>query len=138
MLIILHNAQKNRGFTLLEVLVAFSITALALGVMYRIYAKGTTSAILGKEYAEAVNIAESKLAAAGVEESLDNGVSSGTENNKYEWQISVDDYEYNDDGDNGFEQPLQLKEIELLVSWDSLGKHRSINLHTLRPVQPLL
>ena len=131
-----HNAKGNRGFTLLEVLVAFSITALALGVMYRIYAKGTTSAILGKEYAQAVAIAESKLAAVGVDESLDNDTFSGTEDDKYQWQITISDYDPADEQDPGFDPPLKLKEIDLVISWDSMGKHRTVNLQTLRPVPP--
>lgn len=128
--------HRNHGFTLLEVLVAFSITALALGVMYRIYAKGTTTAILGREYAQAVAIADSKLAAVGVDESLDNDSSSGTENDKYEWQMSINDYESSAERDSGLEQPLQLKQIDLVISWNSLGRQHSFKLQTLRPVQP--
>lgn len=128
------SAQGNRGFTLLEVLVAFSIAALALGVMYRIYAKGTTSAILGKEYAQAVSIADSKLAAVGVDESLNTDQASGTENDKYEWQMSINDYVPNEDQNSGLEQPLQLKEIQLVVSWNSMGKRHSFKLDSLRPV----
>ena len=136
MTIIPHIARGHRGFTLLEVLVAFSITALALGVMYRIYANGTTAAILGKEYAAAVGIAESKLADAGVDESLDNDYSSGTENNKYRWQMTIREYQAPDAQDSGFQPPLRMKEIDLVVSWNSLGKQRTISLHTMRPVAP--
>lgn len=128
----------NRGFTLLEVLVAFSIAALALGVMYQIYAKGTTSVLLGKEYAEAIAIAESRLALIGIEENYDNNYLSGTENDKYEWQITIQDYEFTDEESFEFEPPLLLKEIELQVSWDSMGKHRSFRLHTLRPAPPII
>jgi len=135
-IIIPHNARRNRGFTLLEVLVAFSITALALGVMYRIYAKGTTAAILGKEYAIAVAIAESKLADVGADESLGNDYSSGTENKKYQWQIIIRDHQASDEEDAGLEPTLRMKEIELVISWNSLGKQRSIDLQTLRPVPP--
>lgn len=131
-----HTAKGEGGFTLLEVLVAFSIAALALGVMYRIYAKGAASAILGKEYAQAVAIADSKLAVAGVDESLNIDNTSGTENDKYEWQMSISDYEPGAEQDQGFEQPLQLKEIELVITWNSLGRRHSFKIHTLRPVPP--
>lgn len=128
----------NRGFTLLEVLVAFSITALALGVMYQIYAKGTTSALLGKEYAEAVTIAESRLALIGIEEDFSNDYLSGTENDKYDWQITISDYEFTDEENFEFEPPLLLKQVELEISWDSMGKRRSFILHTLRPAPPII
>lgn len=128
----------NRGFTLLEVLVAFSIAALALGVMYQIYVKGAISALLGKEYAEAIIIAESRLALIGVEEDYNNNYLSGTENDKYEWRITIQDYEYPEEESFEFVPPLLLKEIELEVSWDSMGKQRSFRLHTLRPAPPII
>lgn len=126
------NEQRNHGFTLLEVLVAFSIAALALGVMYRIYANGTTSAILGKEYAAAIAIAESKLAAVGAVKSLENN-SSGIEDAKYQWRITIRDYKSGGKQAPGFGQPLRLKKIDVKVSWTSLGRQRSLELHTLRP-----
>ena len=131
-----YTRQGNRGFTLLEVLVAFAIAALALGVMYRIYSKGTTSAILGKEYAAAVAIAESKLADIGVDVPLDTNDTSGTVNGKYEWQMTISDYKPDNEKDSGFEPPLRLKQIELIISWRSLGKQRSFTLHTIRPEPP--
>ena len=127
---------RHRGFTLLEVLVAFAITALALGVLYQIYAKGTTAAILGEEYAEAITIAESRLALLGTEEPLDNKTLSGSDNKKYDWRVTVQDYVEAVAPTNLVQPPLALKKIELEVTWQSLGKQRSVLLHTLRPAPP--
>ena len=129
--------NHNRGFTLLEVLVAFSITALALGVLYQIYTKGTTSVILGKEYSEAILIAESKLALLETEE-LECLSLSGTEYDRYDWQITVSDYEYTDEDDDenivDFDPLISLKTVELELSWNSKGKQRTLELRTLRPI----
>ncbi len=124
--------RYNMGFSLLEILVAFTITALSLGVILQIYAKGTTSAILGEEYAQAVAIAESKLAAVGRSESLDDTETSGTEDDKYHWTITIQDYQ--SDSDSDFISPISLKKIHLDLHWQTKGKQRSIQLHTLRPV----
>ena len=43
---------------------AFFITAMSLGVLYQIYAKGATALDLARDYASALSIAESKLAEA--------------------------------------------------------------------------
>ena len=130
--------HRHRGFILLEVLVAFAITALALGVLYQIYVKGTMAAVLGKEYAEAVTIAESRLALLGAEEPLDNKTISGNEHDKYDWRITIQDYVPAAIAESDLQPPLALKTIELVISWDSLGKPRSFLLHTLRPALPPL
>ncbi len=121
----------NHGFSLLEVLVAFTIAAVSLGILFQIYAKGTTSAIVGKEYAQAIVIAESKLAETGLSEGFDTGDRDGLENDKYHWLISIQNYEEEQPTD--FVIPLTLKEVSVTVSWQSRGKQRSITLNTLKP-----
>lgn len=62
--------SKSRGFTLLEILVAFSIFTVSLGVLFQIFSKGTRAAMLGDEYSQAIIIAQSRLASFGIEVSL--------------------------------------------------------------------
>ena len=123
--------HTNRGFSLIEVLVAFSIAAVSLGVLFQIYAKGATAAVVGGEYAQAIAIAESKLAEIGLSESLDAGDRNGSEIDKYHWQISVQDYE--EDQPTDFVSRLSLKQVSVTISWHSRGKLRSITLNTLKP-----
>ena len=123
--------RYNRGFSLIEVLVAFSIAAVSLGILFQIYAKGSTSAVVGGEYAQAIAIAESKLAEIGLSESLDAGDRNGSEINKFNWQISIQDYEEEQPTD--FVSRLSLKQVNVTVSWHSRGKQRSITLNTIKP-----
>jgi len=125
----------NSGFSLLEVLVAFTITALALGVLFQIYAKGTLSAILGEEYAQAIAIAESKLAETGISESLDISERSGMENDKYNWTITIQDYV--EETPSEFVSKFALKDVTVEVYWKSLRNQRSITLHSLKPAPVL-
>ena len=123
--------KTSAGFSLLEVLVAFSILALALGVLFQIYAKGTRSARLGEEYAQAIVIAESKLAEFSVIENLDSAGDRGRENDKYDWEVSIADHVDEDVAD--FTPTWLLKELSVTVTWDSAGKTRSVHLQTLKP-----
>lgn len=123
--------RYNKGFSLLEVLVAFTIAAMSLGILFQIYAKGTTSAILGGEYAQAIAIAESKLAELGISEDLEISERTGSENDKYNWHIISQDYI--EDSPSDFISNFSLKEITVEVYWDSQRNRRSIKLHTLKP-----
>ncbi len=123
---------NNRGFSLIELLVAFTISAIALTVMFQIYVKGTTSSILGEEYAQAISIAESRLAMASVEQYINNSPYEGIALNKYQWTVSVTDFESNGASDEL--NAITLKEVNVNVAWHSRGRNRHINLNTIKPV----
>jgi len=122
--------QHCRGFSLLEVLVAFSILALSLGVLYQIYNKGTHATILGKEYARATIIAQSKLDAINAEESPETSNRQGTYNNKYQWEVMVQPLAY--ESESYTKLAVTLHKIDVEVIWKSLGKQRSIKLNSLK------
>jgi len=83
----LQQSHRERGFSLLEVLVAFSIFSVAIAIIYQIYAKGSTAAILAEEYATAVAIAESRLATATIIDEETAGEDRGTEQAKYQLRV---------------------------------------------------
>ena len=121
------------GFSLIEVLVAFSITAVALGILFQIYANGTTASILAENYTEALVIAESKLAGVSVFQAIDGLGMQGRELEKYDWEIRVQDY-MNDAQDEDLSPLYALVSVEVDVSWHSRGKLRRVVLRTLKPV----
>ena len=73
--------------SLLEVLVAFSIMALSLGVLFNLYAQGPQAAVLAAETSDAILLAESQL----VKIIHGDGAPSGSEG-KYSWHITEREY----------------------------------------------
>lgn len=122
-----------RGFTLIEVLVAFSITSLALGVIFQIYAKGAAATALANEYAHALAIAESKLVGVPVDIAFHHHENQGTELDKYHWELRAEDYLTEN---RGAELPssYSLMSVMVDVRWKSRGRLREVSLHTLMPV----
>ena len=79
----------QRGFSLLEVLVAFAILAITLGVLMNIFSRASRTAILSSQYSQAAALAESKLNALGVEFPLEEGTFTGEPENGFAWEITV-------------------------------------------------
>ena len=62
--------SKCRGMTLIEVLVAFVVLSVTMAAILQIFSGGMRNARLADSYSRAVFLAESKLAAAGIERPL--------------------------------------------------------------------
>lgn len=131
--------RKVRGFSLLEVLVAFVILALAMTVLMQIFSRGLIGADLAERYSKAALLAESKLAAIGVEEPLKEGTYSGKFDEDFSWQLVVKPFRdpaQKEDAatpaPNTF-LPVQLFEVELAVRFTTDDKReRTVTLTTLQ------
>lgn len=120
-----------RGFSLIEVLVAFIVLSLALSVLMRIFSGGTHNAALASDYSHAVLLAETKLAAAGIEIPLQEGVAAGNAGERYRWQTSARKL-FAETEVPGALIPVGLFEVEARIMWQDGGKERAVVLNTLR------
>lgn len=78
---------RDGGFTLLEVLVAFVIAALAMGALLQGAGGGLQSTSVSGHYQEALSRARSRLAALGPSPAL--GEQGGDDGGGYRWRTSV-------------------------------------------------
>lgn len=128
----------TQGFSLLEILVAFMLLAMAMGVLMQIFSRGVTGATLADRYARATMYAESKLAGIGIEEELKESALAGKFDDDFSWTLVVRPYQDpvpKDQSVVDFEKlmPTQLYEIDLKVSFIADDhRERLVNLSTLR------
>lgn len=124
-------SRRNSGYTLVEVLVAFVILALALTVLLRIFSSGVRNVAVSSDYARAVLIAESRLASAGIEGALAPGETSGIDDERFQWVQTVNEYTPS----LGYEasaQEVRAYYVTVSVQWPHANGTRSIDLSTVR------
>jgi general secretion pathway protein I len=137
--------RQPKGFSLLEILVAFAIMAVALTIVLRIFGSGVNNAVISEEYSLAVQIAESIMARTGVETPLQIGEISGTEADKYDWLVRITPVAGPPpksrprfkSQDEAADQPMmKLMAVYVRVGWgDRADQQRTVELHNLRLVQ---
>lgn len=133
--------NKQRGFSLLEILIAFSILALSLGILLKIFSAGVDTAVVAENYTVAVEIAESLMSKTGVETPLQTGQEEGTENEKYHWRVVVSPFEFNPENVDVTALNAMLFRVKVTVTWGDDNTHaneRRVELTTLKLVNKAL
>ena len=129
--------NKQQGFSLLEILIAFSILALSLGILLKIFAAGVNTAGVAENYTAAVQIAESLMAKTGVETPLQAGQSSGLENDQYYWRVEVSPFTFNPEQVDATTLTAALFKVKVTVNWGD-GNARQVELITLKLINKTL
>ena len=122
--------KRHLGFTLLEVVVAFAILAVSLGVAFQAFGTGSNNARLSEQYTLAALMAESQLAAIGVETPLRPGTGAGKLPNGFRWRSEIKAMD--ETADARRRSGTQLFEISLTVTWGDAENSRSVSLQTFR------
>lgn len=123
-------ARRQGGFSLLEVVVAFAILALSLGLLLQIFSRALTATSLSGDYSRAVALAEARLNAVGVDIPLAPGSYSGDPETGLSWQVFIEPFAPKN---TPWELPLEAFLVTAVASWgDDTYEHRQISLSTLR------
>ena len=120
-----------RGMTLIEVLVAFIVLSVTMAVIMQIFSGGMRNARLAESYSRAVFLAESKMAAVGLERPLAVGEESGQVGGDMQWRVSVSPAE-EDAATNVQLMPMRLYQVRVAAAWGEDGRQRQVELVTFR------
>jgi|SRR5580692_1169013 general secretion pathway protein I len=131
------SSSDDAGFVLLEVVVAFVIAALALGVLYQSALAGLHATRTAARYEQALSRARSRLVIAERGSPLVAGVMQGDDGGGFHWHLHVvpiDSATVKPFDPLGLlHQPdyhLTLYNVSVRISWDDFGTERSVGLDT--------
>ena len=122
------------GFTLLEVLVALAIAGLALVVLFRTGGDGLVAVDTAARYDEAVQRAQSHLAALGRDVALLEGETEGDDGGGYRWRLRIAPVASWQSGVP--DAASTLFDVEVAIAWPRYRGQRSVVLNTRRLATP--
>ncbi len=124
-----YRDNRTRGFTLLEVLVAFTILAVALVALLRAFSSGLRGLDAAEAATAAVQHARSKIEEIGSVIPLEPGLHEGDFEDGYHWRVVIEPHEL---GDAAAAETLPLLpyEIEVTVTGETGGG--TVTLRSLR------
>ena len=129
----------QRGYTLIEVIVAFAVLALALTLLLGTLSGGARQVRWSADAGRAALLAQSLLDQTGVGEVLQPGWRSGElEDGRYQWSLEVAPWVDRSRPPQTTVDAFapQLLRVQLTMTWGEGGPRERLQLSTLRLVQP--
>lgn len=125
--------NKDKGFTLLEILVATSILAIAIVVVLQLFSSNLRSITASEDYGYAAMKADGKMKEVLAEKEIKE--KSMTEITDDGYRINVNITEEKKEGRDLLS--VKLLRIDVTVQWKKGRKERSLSLSTLKLVKKI-
>ena len=125
-------ARGVAGFTLLEVVVAVAIAALALVALFQAGSAGLLTVNDATRVEEAVDRAQSHLAAFVGTGLITAGESEGDDGDGYRWRLSSRQAAVQPLATGPSDVSMILYEVSVVVSWGGRARDHSVELQTER------
>ena len=126
------DTHDARGFTLLEVTVAVAIAGLALVTMFEAGSTGLFAVNSAARVEEAIERAQSRLAAFTGTNAIIPGESEGDDGGGYHWRFRARPVMTRQPLSPAQDTGTSLYDVEVIISWRAAGRTRSVVLASRR------
>lgn len=133
----MKSLKKSKGFTLLEMLVAFTLLAITFGTIMQIIGGSTKNTMKAAHNTKIAMLSQSKMDELGLHEKIEEGSTNGDFDDTTSWEMIIEEYEVPSEGDNSQDVvAIELMEITLTVSTEVGRRVKVDQFKTLRAITP--
>lgn len=127
----------QKGFTLLEILVAFTMLAVTFATVMQIIAGSARNTVKASQNTKIALYAQSKMDELGLFEKIEEGSSNGEFDDKTSWQLEIIPFDVPYEGDISQDfSSVELMEITLVITSEAGNRQYTTEFHTLRAMTP--
>lgn len=133
------SCKRQQGFSLLEVLVAFAILSMTLGIILQILSLSATTTYRADLQQQAMLLAENKMAEILTEPVLEQGHEQSKRYSSARgllWETEISEFRFPDESDTFSDSTLIPYKISVIVSQEESGQPL-FRLTTIRLVRDL-
>lgn len=128
--------MKQRGFTLIEIVVAMAILGVGLIVIIELFSGGLRLGRASEEYSRAVSLARMKLEDVSLNPYLQEGNETGEFDKDFRWQVAVKKVNILPiERPPDFQPLVELYQVKVDVLWKSGSKERTAGIETYKTGQ---
>jgi general secretion pathway protein I len=126
--------NSDRGFTLIETLVAISVLAISLVVLLQLFSGGLKSSKLSDEYTRGIFHAREKMDEILLAEELTEGVIDGQFDDGFRWRAKALHLDIEEAKD--VKLPFRAFNINVNVMWDEGDHEKHFAISAIKLVKP--
>ena len=127
----------EKGFTLIEVIIALAILGIGLTVIIELFAGGLRLGRVSREYTLAMNLASLKMEEIVSQKMIQVGADEGEFDRTFRWQTGIEKVDILPyDKGTEFKPPVDFYHIRVNVLWMSGSKQRSASLESYKTIKP--
>jgi general secretion pathway protein I len=126
--------NSDRGFTLIETLIAISILAISLVTLLQLFSGGLRSSTLSDEYTRGIFHAREKMDEILLAGELTEGVIGGEFDDGFKWRAEA--LRLNSEEARGVRLPFRAFNIKVDIMWDAGGHEKHFAISAIKLVKP--
>jgi general secretion pathway protein I len=127
------NTKLDKGFTLIEIVVALAILGIGLTAIMELFSGGLRLAKTSEDYTKAISYGRMKMEEIISKQRIEEGSDKGDFDKTFRWQVDIKKIDLlPPDKNPDLKLPINLFQVKVNILWKSGSKERSTSLETYK------